>query len=140
MAWGSPRGDQLRCTGGDPKSRPRRNRTGDTGHRARRPEASQAWPVSSRTPVHCAFFQREAIALESEARTLEGFTQRFYLAGQRLGLCLLNASSYLGQGKRLCPRNLQRDSDHVIGKCTRPTTIVTAHERANASNTPRVVG
>lgn len=139
MARGSPRGDQLRGTGGDPQ-KPASSKL----EQATLAIARGDLKLLKRGLFHlellfiALFFNEKRLRLKVKPARLKASPQRFYLAGQRLGLCLLKASSYLGQGKRLGPRNLQRDSDHVIGKCTRPTTVVTAHERANASNTPRV--
>jgi hypothetical protein len=52
---------------------------------------------------------------------------------------LLNTLSYLGQGHRFFPRDIQRCGDHVIGECWPAATVMAAHQAAYAAGAPCVL-
>lgn len=116
----------------------RPDRAAGTARCVRHIAASQAWPLSTGTPLRYAFFKRVAIALEGEAFTLEGLTERFDLAGHRFSKDDLHALRNLGKGQRLDSRHLEGRSDHRVTQCRRTATVMAAHQAAHPAIAPCV--
>lgn len=113
---------ELAATRGSP---PRRNRIDDTDRRARHIAACRGYPLSTGTPLRCAFFER--VTFEREAFALECLTERFDPAWQRFAVNGPHALSNLRKGRRLGSRHLKGRGNH----CVRHLRRTAAHQAAH---------